>query len=285
MTFMSGKTLIRIMDDNANSNVETQEYPPKVSQRLNRVGVTNLRTLVKTVFDSHEYKFVPRFEITIDLPAEKKGVHMSRLVESIAETVEEEAMEDQPSFEVLEKKILERLKEKHPYERGEVSLWTELVVESETPATKRPTMEAHDVSVKTISEAGRLTKTVRVKVIGNTVCPHSLENTGKPHIQRAVGELEVETGLENETPLQEMIRAVEESFSCPVYTLVKTDDENAMVRRMYDNPRFVEDVARAILDNAKRRFKECSGCKIRAKVTAQESIHRHDVVAEGEVEN
>ena len=45
-----------------------------------------------------------------------------------------------------------------------------------------------------------------------------------------------------------------------------------------DNPKFVEDVTRAILDSAKKKFE---GCKIRAKTVSQESIHRHDVVAEG----
>jgi GTP cyclohydrolase-4 len=117
-----------------------------------------------------------------------------------------------------------------------------------------------------------------VSVVGNTACPHSKENTDHPHIQRAIGEVELECDFEKSIGLNELIDVVEDSFSCPVYTLVKTEDENDMVNRIYDNPKFVEDVTRSILDKAKKRFRDCS---IRAKTTSQESIHRHDVIAEG----
>jgi GTP cyclohydrolase-4 len=257
---------------------ETQERKPDVPENLQRVGITNLRTLVKTGFGGHEYKFVPRMEIMIDLPKDKKGVHMSRLVESIAEIVNEEAAYKHESFERMEIDILERLREKHPYHRGEISLATELVVERKTPVSKKDTMEAHDVFVKLVYEDGEYRRILRVLVVGNTVCPHSKENTKRPHIQRAIGELELETDYNNRITLGDMIECVEESFSSEVYTLVKTEDENYMVNKMYDNPVFVEDVTRNILANAKKRFKNC---KIRAKTVSQESIHRHDVVAEG----
>ena len=79
-------------------NKETQEDTPTVPAKLERVGITNLRTLVKTGF-SGKYKFVPTFEIYIDLCEEKKGVHMSRLVESISEIVTEEAAYKHETFE------------------------------------------------------------------------------------------------------------------------------------------------------------------------------------------
>ncbi|MBN2517933.1 MAG: GTP cyclohydrolase I FolE2 [Candidatus Altiarchaeota archaeon] len=259
---------------------ETQEYTPQIPESLNRVGITNLRILVKTGKENKEYRFVPKIEITIDLPREKKGVHMSRLVESIAETVSEEAFEKHMTFEELEKNVLEKLREKHPYKRGEVSMATELVIKKRTPVSRRETMETHDVLIKVIYEKGGYRKVLKVKVLGNTVCPHSLENTKRPHIQRAIGELEIETGINNQVILQDMVECVEKSFSTEVYTLIKTEDENHMVERMYENPMFVEDVTRAILNNARGMFKDC---KIRAKTTAQESIHRHDVIAEGEV--
>jgi GTP cyclohydrolase-4 len=258
-------------------NKETQEDRPAISEKLERVGITNLRTLVKTGFNGHMYKFVPTFDIYIDLPEEKKGIHMSRLVESISEIVTEEAAGQQKGFEELEKKIIERLKEKHPFARAEVGLKTELVVERKTPVSKKDTMETHDVSVKTIYD-GKFTKVLKVSVVGNTACPHSKQNTDKPHIQRAVSELEITCGFDKVIGLNGMIDVVEESFSCPVYTLVKTDDENEMVNRIYDNPKFVEDVTRSILDLAKKRFKDCS---VAARTVSQESIHRHDVVAEG----
>jgi GTP cyclohydrolase-4 len=257
---------------------ETQEYRPEVPKELERVGISNLRVLVKTGFGGHMYKFVPSFNVFIDLARDKKGIHMSRLVESISETVTSKAAYQHETFENLERDILEELASRHPFERAEISLSTALVVEKKTPISKKDTMETHDVSVKTIFENGKYRKMLSVSVVGNTACPHSKENTDHPHIQRAIGEVELECDFEKSIGLNELIDVVEDSFSCPVYTLVKTEDENDMVNRIYDNPKFVEDVTRSILDKAKKRFRDCS---IRAKTTSQESIHRHDVIAEG----
>ncbi|ODS42667.1 MAG: GTP cyclohydrolase [Candidatus Altiarchaeales archaeon IMC4] len=260
-------------------NPETQEDMPEIGEALKRAGITNLRTLVKITHDSHRYKFVPNITITVDLTKDKKGVHMSRLIESVTEVVESEAEKLHISIEQLEKRILNRLAEKHPYGRAVIEMKTELVVRKKTPVTKKPTMETHDISVSMISENGKFTKKLRVDVVGNTVCPHAMQMVGKPHIQRAVGILEIEAEYSNDITLEEMIDCVERSFSSEVYTLLKSQDEAYVIEKMFKNPKFVEDVCRGIIYRAKKTFK---GCKINAKVISQESIHRHDVIAEGE---
>ena len=75
-----------------------------------------------------------------------------------------------------------------------------------------------------------------------------------------------------------MIKCVESSFSSEAYTLLKAKDEEWLVEKMFQNPKFVEDVTREILHKAKRKFKDC---KIFARVVSYESIHRHNVLAEG----
>jgi GTP cyclohydrolase IV len=259
-------------------NKETQECAPEILKKLERVGIANLRVLVKTGFGGHMYKFVPSFDVFIDLRHDKKGIHMSRLVESISEIVTSKAAYQHETFENLERDIIEELASRHPFERAEVGLETALVVEKKTPVSKKDTMETHDVAVKTIYEGGKYKKILKVSVIGNTACPHSKENTGYPHIQRAVAELELCCDFDKKVGLNDLIDVVEASFSCPVYTLVKTEDENDIVRRIHDNPKFVEDVTRGILEGAKKKFVDC---RIRTKTVSQESIHRHDVVAEG----
>ncbi|MFH1403618.1 MAG: GTP cyclohydrolase, FolE2/MptA family [Candidatus Altiarchaeota archaeon] len=261
---------------------DTQDEKPDVREDLHRVGVTHLRTIVQTEWRGHRYKFIPRIRLTVDLPKDRKGAHMSRLVEAITESIEEESGQVYGSLELLERRILERLLEKHPYTRGEVSFNTELVVERKTPKTGRKTMEAHDVFVTVIKENGVFKKKLKVRVVGNTVCPHSMENTGgKPHIQRAVAELTVESDISSDIPLESMIRVCEDSFSSPVYTLLKTEDEAKVVEDMYANPKFVEDVAREIIECARTQFKNAN---ILARVTSMESIHRHDVMAEGRIQ-
>ncbi|AEC51305.1 GTP cyclohydrolase [Pyrococcus sp. NA2] len=261
--------------------METQEEEPEIKIPLPRVGITNLRTIAKINWKGRVYTFIPTFEITIDLPREKKGIHMSRLVESItdamSEAVEEEVRKIHTSLEDLALAVIERLEKKHKHKRAEVWIRTTLILERRTPASNKISYEPYDVEVGVIKENGEIRKVLKVKVIGNTACPHALANNqGKTHIQRAIGELEIVTDFRNDIALEDMIEVVESSFSSPTYTLLKTPDENAVVRRMYDNPKFVEDVAREILIKARNRFPG----KIHVKVISNESIHKHDVIAE-----
>ncbi len=262
--------------------VETQEEVPEIRERLRRVGITNLRSVAKINWKGQTYTFLPLFEVTIDVPAEKKGIHMSRLVESItdamSEAVEEEVMKVHTSLEELGKCIIRHLEGKHPHKRAEVWIKTHLIIPRKTPASGKTSYEPYDVEVGVIkNEEGAFKKVLRVKVVGNTACPHAMANNeGKTHIQRAIGELEVKTAFEEEIALEDMIDVVESSFSHPTYTLLKTVDENAVVQGMFANPKFVEDVAREIFANARERFKG----KIHVRVISNESIHKHDVIAE-----
>ncbi|MBN2251709.1 MAG: GTP cyclohydrolase I FolE2 [Candidatus Altiarchaeota archaeon] len=259
-----------------------QDNKPRVQEDLERVGVTNLKTIVMTDWKGHKYNFVPRIELTIDLDRERRGAHMSRLIESITETIEEEIVIRRGSLEEVEKAILKKLKGKHHYRKAQVSMETDLVIPRKTPKTGKPSMETYGISVKVTHSEGVYGKVLTVKVLGNTVCPHALEQTmGKSHIQRAEAVLEMETAYENPVELEDMIDCVEGSFPSEIYGLLKTEDEIYVVNKMFDNPKFVEDVTRDILDRAGKRFK---GCRIRVRTISQESIHRHDVIAEGSAE-
>ncbi|HEX55068.1 MAG: GTP cyclohydrolase IV [Candidatus Altiarchaeales archaeon] len=260
-----------------------QDSKPEIMKNLDRVGITGLRTIVMTKWKGKRYNFVPDIELTIDLEKEKKGVHMSRLIESVIECIESEIEVRHNSLEELERHILEKLKEKHPYKKSEIEIKTELVIPKKTPVTGKLSMETYDISVKLFYENGEYRKRLRVGVIGNTVCPHAMEkNEGKTHMQRAYSILEIETSYDNEIALEDMIDCVEISFPSRVYTLLKTEDEKYVVKKMFENPKFVEDVTRSILDNAKKRFKNC---RIKAKTISEESIHRHNVMAEGSCES
>jgi len=259
---------------------DMQDRMPAVEQGLEKVGIENLKTLVKTSYKGREYRFVPTISLAIDLPKDRKGAHMSRLIEAITECVEQEAEKTHLSLEKLGKSVLEDLKKRHPYGHGLVEFKTDLVIYRKTPVTRRKTGETHGVEVSAIFGDGRFRKRLTVIVYGNTSCPHAMEYAGKPHIQRAVATLTVETDFENPVDLEDLIAMCESSFSSPVYTLLKTEDEASVVERMHENPLFVEDVCRNILGEAKK----ISRAEISVKVVSQESIHRHDVFAEGSLE-
>lgn len=257
---------------------DTQDRTPDAVVDLERVGITNLKTLVKTVYNGKTYRFTPDVEITINLDKKRKGVHMSRLVESIAEVFEEEVEQPQGLLEELGKNVLMKLSKKHPFRRGQIVMDTEYMVHRKTPVTGKRTTEAHDIKVTVIKDGDDCTKEIKVSVMGSTSCPHAMEYAGVPHIQRAIGELIIEAPIESVVDIDTMIGCVERSFSSETYTLLKTMDEKHVVEKMHANPKFVEDVAREILTNAHDEFRNCM---IRSRAVSLESIHKHDVVAEG----
>lgn len=256
---------------------DTQDNKPKIQEDLERVGITNLKTLVVTSWKGRDYKFIPEIEVVLDLDKDRKGVHMSRLVESVTEVVESEIHVRYKSLEELCMHILGKVKRKHPYRRAEISMKTDLIIEKKTPRTGKKTLETYGISVKVVSENGALSKILRVDVVGSTACPHALRN-GRTHMQRGTGTLELTTSYENPIELEDMIECVESSFSSELYTLLKTEDERHIIDKMIDHPKFVEDVTREVLHKAKQRFKRCG---IFARTVTYESIHRHDVLAEG----
>jgi GTP cyclohydrolase-4 len=219
--------------------------------------------------------------MTIDLPAELKGIHMSRLVESMTEAVTDQ-FRVHSSVEELQIDILNALQRKHPFTHGEVKFEFEFGYESKTPVSKKRMWEVCDVTAITIMEYNKLPlHSAEVHVIGNTVCPHCMaNNNGMTHMQRAVGVLRVAGGTTDIPKYGTMIDMIERSFSSKTYSLLKLEDEIQVTRQMYENPLFVEDVCRNILQNAKEAFGD-RNLEVYAEATSLESIHKHDVIAQG----
>lgn len=264
--------------------IDTQNSRPKYQIRLQKVGIRGLKTFFITEKGGLRHHYIPTVELTIDLPADIKGIHMSRLVESMTEIITDQ-FSVHPSVEQLQIRILEALAEKHNCERGEVKFEFEFGYESHTPKSKKRTWEVCDVSASTIIERNKpIIHDVKISVIGNTVCPHCMaNNNGLTHMQRAIGTLRV-IGKTDQIPnYGEMIAIIEDSFSSKTYSILKLEDEMYITKEMHDNPLFVEDVCRNILQNAKERFKDRE-LEICAEAQSLESIHKHDVIAQGMLE-
>lgn len=260
----------------------TQDRLPKVKESIDRVGIAGLRTTLKLTTNSTETFFTSEVDLFIDLDTERKGIHMSRLVESINEVISKGSRQPKDSFESLGIDILSDLKKRHMYHNGEITIKTTMMMRRHTPVTNKPTDEPYDVSVGVMARDGDFFKSLKVKAIGNTLCPHSLETThGKAHVQRAEVELQVEVPIKEEIKLEELIEICEKSFSSPTYTVLKTNDEAAVVEEMFRNPKFVEDVARDCFRMSKNlNFKG----RVKIRATSFESIHKHNAISEIERE-
>ncbi|MCL5067076.1 MAG: GTP cyclohydrolase I FolE2 [Thaumarchaeota archaeon] len=260
------------------NNQPTQDRTPKVKEIIDRVGVAGLRAVLRLNTGSGESVFLAEIDLFIDLDTEKKGIHMSRLVESINEVVSKGSRKAKRSFENLGAGILAELRRRHKYSRAEITMKTTMFVRRHTPVTAKITDEPYDVTIGVISRGEELLKKLRVRAIGNTLCPHSLEITkGKAHVQRAELDLQIETSIKEKIPLEELIEICDKSFSTPTYTVLKTVDEAALVEGMYANPKFVEDVARDCFKQTKNLdFKG----RVKIRAISFESIHKHNAISE-----
>ena len=92
---------------------DTQEDQPKVKEAIDKVGVEGIRTHVRIIRQKMEFSHLPIIDMNIDLPANKKGVHMSRLLETINEVISRKTNGLKESLEEFGFEILEEMQEKH----------------------------------------------------------------------------------------------------------------------------------------------------------------------------
>jgi GTP cyclohydrolase I len=86
---------------------------------------------------------------------------------------------------------------------------------------------------------------VELKVPIATVCPCSKEiSEFGAHNQR--GEVRVGIRFKKFVWIEDIIRLVEDSSSCEVFSVLKRNDEKFVTEKGYQNPMFVEDVVREI---------------------------------------
>ena len=116
-----------------------------------------------------------------------------------------------------------------------------------------------------------------VQVPVTTLCPCSKEiSENGAHNQRAFVTVKVSYDEDQHIWLEDLITLVENCASCPVYPLLKREDEKFVTEKAWDNPKFVEDVLRDVVvklreNNIVKEFEiECE---------AFESIHNHSAWA------
>jgi GTP cyclohydrolase I len=116
---------------------------------------------------------------------------------------------------------------------------------------------------------------IEVTVPVSTLCPCSKEISDRgAHNQR--GEVKVAVRFDGFVWIEDIIKAVEESASSPVYSLLKRVDEKFVTELAYDNPMFVEDVVREVAISV-GGIEEVRWYRV--EVENWESIHNHSAYA------
>ena len=246
---------------------------------LQRAGVTGLRYPATAVDpDGVERPTIVELEMSVEVPAESKGTHMSRFVQLVQD---DERRLDADSLVDAARRMRELLDAK----TGRIQVNFPLFFERAAPVSgEKGLVDVECGLTAELTEDG-LDLVERVGVTVTSLCPCSKEISDYgAHNQRGILTVEVRTHTDGDgapvtIPVGELIHAAEESASCRVYPVLKRPDERWVTMEAYENPVFVEDMVRG---TAERLMADERVRWFRVHARNLESIHGHDAFAETE---
>ncbi len=247
---------------------DVQATPDERRVPIANVGVKNIRypIAVKDRQKSAQHT-VGTIDMSVDLPHQFKGTHMSRFMEILNSHDGEISVHALPALlRTMRKRLnaeIARFRVSFPY-----------FMEKNAPVTGAAGLLSYACSFDASSGAtDDFVLTVEVPV--TTLCPCSREISARgAHNQRS--KVTVQTRFTGELWIEELVALVEASASCGLYPVLKRADEKWVTEQAYDNPRFVEDLVREITIRLRAR-KRITWFKVH--VVNFESIHEHDAYA------
>ena len=243
---------------------------------LDRAGVTGVRYPATAIDpDGVERSTIVNLEMSVAVPADSKGTHMSRFIEIVQ--ADERALD--PAGMV---RILRAMQERLDATEARLAVEFPLFMEREAPVTKSKGMIDVDCGFVGEIDGDAIDLVQKVVVTVTSLCPCSKEISDYgAHNQRGALTVEVRTrkgedGMPITIPTGELIFAAEESASCRIYPVLKRPDERWITMEAYENPVFVEDRVRGVAERLKGD-ERVESFTVHARNF--ESIHGHDAFA------
>jgi GTP cyclohydrolase I len=246
---------------------------------IDHVGVGGLRCPI-TVYDRQNERqpTVADIALSVSLPHDFKGTHMSRFVEILNAHRGEITMTTLPA-------MLAQLKLRFAAESARVEVVFPYFLERTAPASGAKALMDYDCWFHGESNGGADDFVLGVRVPVTCLCPCSkaISDYGahnqRGHVTIEVRSVSDESGHPVIVWIEELVELAEQSASAPVYALLKREDERHVTMQAFDNPVFVEDVVRNVAVKL-REDQRITWFNVRAE--NQESIHNHGAFAQVE---
>ncbi len=238
---------------------------------INEVGIKDI---------SHPITFINRegepcpsvgnFTMTVSLPANVKGTHMSRFIEILNE---QECSFTAQSFVELVNRVADRLNS----DSAHISVEFPFFRKKAAPSSGVESLMDYQVTINGRLIDGQAEVSMKVVVPVTSLCPcsKSISKYGA-HNQRSHITIEARATKGAELALEDLIDLAEQKASCELYAILKREDEKIVTERAYDNPAFVEDLVRDIAVELNNNDKINFYC---LESENFESIHNHSAYA------
>ena len=237
---------------------------------LDAVGVSGVRTPIRIADGEVDAEGVGSAEFVVSLASDRRGTHMSRMVETLASELR--------AFNPREAHALvARAVNRLGAESARISFDLPVSFEVRAPVSNVAAWQVADVniSVEGSAESATMTTTLTTHVTSLCPCSKAISDYGA-HNQRSAVTLSI-TGTQVDLyplTLSEMFSLARRVGSCPIYPVIKRPDERWITMEAYDHPAFVEDMVRDLSSICRAQ-----GLRHSIRVRNFESIHSHDAVA------
>jgi GTP cyclohydrolase I len=239
---------------------------------LHAVGIRGLRlpVLLRTPAETTQ-QVIAIADLSVDIDAQQRGAHMSRLVEALYEWASE------PRTPAEVKTLLKTTRDRLNSRSARLQMQFPYFLQVPAPVTG--TLGLLDVEVEWDCRLNNgASYAVSAFVFpAMTLCPCSkaISDYGA-HNQRALARIWVQTRDNLPRLPDEYLPLVQQSASSLVYPVLKRPDEKFVTEHSYENPRFVEDVARELALHLSEREELIW---YRVECESIESIHNHNAFA------
>jgi len=250
---------------------DVQNFHDERGIALQRVGVKDVHLPFFIKMQNGEFQSVlAKIQLTVDLPHQFKGTHMSRFIEVLNQ------WSQQPIANKEIKSILMDIRDRTGAQKAHIDLKFKYFLQKIAPVSGLSGLLDYNCQF-----SGELDKSFEF-VLGVTVpvtslCPCSKEiSRYGAHNQRSNIQVNVKFQPGYFLWIEELIKIMEVQASSQVYPLLKREDEKFVTEFAYDNAKFVEDVIR---DSVLTLREEKKIVWFDIECVHFESIHNHNAYA------
>ena len=238
---------------------------------INQVGIKDILHPIKFVIrDNESHPTVANFTMTVRLPENVKGTHMSRFIEILND--------GECSFGIdAFMNLVQRVADKLDSSDAQIIVDFPFFRNKKAPSSGVESLLDYKVTLTGTIVNGEPELTLKVVVPVTSLCPcsKSISKYGA-HNQRSHITIEAKAAKGETIYLEDLIDLAEEKASSELYAILKRDDEKVVTERAYENPAFVEDIVRDIAVELNANKKVNFYC---LESENFESIHNHSAYA------
>jgi GTP cyclohydrolase-4 len=168
---------------------DLQHEPPSAPLRLDRVGVAGLRRIIRLA--NGQGLFYATLDLSVELPGQQKGAHMSRFSDTLEEVLDEIGAQEDPVIESLAERIARQLSAGDRARRVDVEIRAHFPLTRRAPLSGKPSQELYTLIGRAVASPERCVRLVGVEAEGMMACPcaQDMVRTHARFVEDAVREM------------------------------------------------------------------------------------------------